>query len=96
MSASSVKSNLDEVARVIVASRRILGTAKENIAKEETKLNSIGSTYSEMINEINGYVGDDAFEAVCKDELAKLTTEFQALKDEATIAKNSLSTITEF
>ena len=79
---SEVKAGLDEIAQRIRSTRKNYGLAKDAIVKARDGLVAIPTQYDAVIAAINGYAGVDAFEALSKDELAKLTTEFIALRDD--------------
>lgn len=80
---SQVKSGLDSVAVRIADQRAAVLAAVKNATNAVTALNAIATDYSDMITTINNYGTTDAFEALSKAELAKLTTEFNALKTAA-------------
>lgn len=95
--ASEVKTGLDKIATAIRTCRTRLAEAKENIKKQKSNLDNLPSTYADVISEISGYTPTGAMEALSKDELSKLTTEYQALLSEI----NALDTwitgnVTEF
>ena len=95
---SEVKAGLDDIAQSIRTERQAMANAKARIATGEGNLNLIPTTFSDVLSTINGFSSSttDEFEALCKAELAKMTTEFTALKTDAGTAKTALSTITEF
>jgi len=95
--ASEVKSGLDKIAGVIQSCRLKLSDAKENIKKQKANLDNLPTTYAGILSEINGYLPSGAMETLAKDELSKLTAEYQELLSEI----NALNTwitdnITEF
>jgi len=80
---SEVKSGLDEIAEFIRARRVTMKGYKTGAASVVTDLDGLATAYSDLITTVNGYGTSDAFEALSKAELAKLTTEFGALKTQA-------------
>ena len=94
MSISTVKSGLDSIAETIRTERQAAEKAKERLSTALNNINSLPTVYADDIAEINAYAGSDPFEALSQDELAKMTTEFQALKavlQSAVTALGSLS-----
>lgn len=91
MSTSQVKSGFDQIAIDIANQRSVIAGAKEQLEGAVAVLNAIPSNYTDMVAEVNGYVPTGAFETLAKDELAKLTTEFQTLRDAANAAIASIS-----
>ena len=96
MSISTVKAGLDDIAQSIRTEKQAMTNAKARISTGRNNLIALATVHAEIITEIQTYVGTDAFEALSKDELAKLTTEFIALRDGAAAAETALSGITEF
>ena len=77
---SEVKAGLDAVAEVIRNNRsKVLGY-KSGAAVASGELAGLVTTYADVIATINGYGTSNAAEALAKADLAKLTTEFNALK----------------
>ena len=93
---SEVKIGLDAISTMIANSKRQLTQAKTSISNAKAQLANIPTQFADIIQTIDSYVGTDPFEALSKDEKALLATEFIALRDAATTAETSLSTITEF
>ncbi len=93
---SEVKAGLDDIAKTIRTERQAMKNAKARIAAGQSNLDLIVTTFSDVLSEINGFTPTGEFEALSKNELAKLTTEFIALRDEAVTAVDSLSGLTEF
>ena len=88
---SEVKAGLDAIAKDIATQRAVLQKAIDNATGASAVLGSLVTTYSGVKTTIDGYTPTGAFETLAKDELAKLTTEFQALKADAdTIAAVTL------
>lgn len=93
---SEVKKGLVDVSTIIVNVRSVLTRAKIAMSSSVSELNSIPTTFSSIIAEINSYTPTGAFETLAKDELSKLTAEFIALRNAAQDAVTALSSITEF
>jgi hypothetical protein len=96
MAISNVKAALDDIAQSIRTERQAMTNAKARIATGQNNLNALPTTFQEAIAEITAYEGVDAFEALSKDELAKLTTEFLSLVSDADAAVTALESIAEF
>ena len=75
---SQVKSGLDAIADSINAEEGAIQGVLSQLQEVDARLAAIPSGYSEEIATINGYTPTGAYEELAKDELAKLTTEFQA------------------
>jgi hypothetical protein len=93
---SQVKAGLDEIAQIVRTARTQLTQSKLQVAAIEAQLNNIPATYADVLATINGFAPTGAYQTLAKDELAKLTTEFQALKSATTATKTDLAKITEF
>lgn len=76
---SEVKTGLDAISAVIANARKTVLKAQTDTFGAVDALNSLPSQFADVINTINAYGTADAFEALSKAELAKLTTEFLAL-----------------
>ena len=79
-SISEVKAALDAVAGMISSSIRQRTQIKVGLLAARNQLANLPTQHSAAITEINGYTPTGAFETLAKDELAKMTTEFLALK----------------
>ena len=79
MSISTVKAGLDDIATAIRTESQAVINADQRKVDAKSNLQALATVHADTIAEINGYTGADAFEALSKDELAKLTTEFLAL-----------------
>lgn len=77
---SEVKAGLDAIAANIAGSNQAFDRAKANLLAARNQLAALPAAHSAVISTINGYTPTGAFETLSKDEMAKLTTEFQALK----------------
>lgn len=77
---SEVKAGLAEVATLIRDQKAVMLKAKSNAGLASAALAEVPTKYSDLITTINGYGTSNAAEALAKADLAKLTTEFQALK----------------
>jgi len=93
---SEVKAGLDEISTMIKASRQKMVASKERVSAQEISLNSIPTVYSDVLDTVNSYGTDDIFEALCKAELAKMTSEFMALVADINLAVADLANRTEF
>ena len=80
---SEVKSSLDSVAETIQEHRSIVKKAISNAALSSAALSALATIHAGMISTVQAYTGVDSFETLAKDELARLTAEFQALKADA-------------
>ena len=78
--ASEVKTGLDAIAVAIKNARQSMVTVKNTGGSVSTDLGGLPTAYAGVIATINAYGTTDAFEALSKAELAKLTSEFTALK----------------
>jgi len=79
MSISTVKAGLDDIATAIRTESQAVINADQRKVDAKSNLQVLATVHADTIAEINGYTGADPFEALSKDELAKLTTEFLAL-----------------
>ncbi len=77
---TEVKVALDDIAKVIVKQRNALDGCVEQGQTVSVTLSGIPAEYADEIATINGYTPTGEFESLSKDELAKLTAEFLALK----------------
>lgn len=93
---SEVKAGLDDIATVIRNARNKARQAKAAMTAIKNELNALPTTFSAVVAQIGEYTPAGAFQTLAKDELAKLTSEFQALRGAATAAETSLSSISEF
>jgi hypothetical protein len=96
MSISSVKRALDSIASCIATETNALTQAKTRITTAVANLNTLPTIHASTVSEINAYTPTGAFQTLAKDELAKLTPEFQALRTAAQGAVTALAEITEF
>lgn len=77
---SEVKAGLDAIAVIIRDARsELLGCKSKSAGISET-LASLPTTYADLVATVQGYGTTNAAEANAKAEMAKLTSEFQALK----------------
>lgn len=91
MNPSEIKSGLDDIAVTIRNARSRLLQAKANIQNTYAELNSIPTTYASLISAIDAFVPTGAFESLAKDEKSKLTSEFIALRNDASGASAALN-----
>ena len=80
---SEVKTALDAIAAFISKSRERMVGVKTTATEVSTTLGGLPTLYADVVTTINGYETTNAFEAVSKAELAKLATEYTALKADA-------------
>ena len=78
---SEVKAALDGIAAVISGSIQGRAQAKARLVSAHAQLVALPSQFADALSEINGYTPTGAFETLAQDELAKMTTEFTALKN---------------
>lgn len=93
---SQVIAGLVDIATTIRNARANAAKAKLLMTSIKNELNSLPTTFATVVDQVNSYTPTGAFETNAKDELAKLTSEFQALKTAATTAEAGLAGITEF
>lgn len=93
---SQVNSGLDDINALIRNGRQAAQQSKARLSAVDAELAAVPTTFADVISTINSYAGGDAFEDYAKAKLAKLTTEFIALRSATTTAKNGLASITEF
>lgn len=93
---SEIKAGLDEISSAIKASRQRLTSAKENVTTQETNLSALAAKYADIITTVNAFTPTGAFETLAKDELQRLTVEFQQLQAAAASAVSDLEGQTEF
>lgn len=80
---SEVKAGLDNIASVIRQQRQRLVQTKGEASSASVALAALANDYADVINTVEGYGTSDAAEKLAKADLAKLTTEFVALKSAA-------------
>ena len=80
MTISSVKSDLDAIGQLIAGSANARNNAHSALLAARNQLAAITTIYADTITEINNFTPTGAFEALAKDEKAKLASEFTALK----------------
>lgn len=83
---SEVKAGLDAVSEVIAEQRNLVETAQQVLANVVQVLDEVPTEYADVIAQIDLYAPTGAFEELAKDELSKLTAEFQALRAKAQAA----------
>jgi len=91
MATSGVKAGLDAVAKNIANLTSRVEGALEALSGIEADLTSIPTTYADVIAEVDGFTPTGEFESLAQDELAKLTTEFLALKAKVVAAEAELA-----
>ena len=90
MTTSQVKSGLDALGQNISGNQGRAGDIKAQLSDLIAKLDAIPADSASLIAVINGYTPTGPFEELAQDELAKLTTEFTALKSAVQAAHNAL------
>jgi predicted transcriptional regulator len=90
---SQIKAGLNEIATRIAQERSRLAQAKNSITAAEVALSGMPAQYGTLIADIDALTGTAPFVLLSKDEKAKLVAEFQALKSQATAAKNAVAEI---
>ena len=90
MTASTVKTGLDSLSSTISSNQGEAAGVKAQLADLISRLDAIPSANSDLIAAINGYTPTGAFETLAQDELAKLTSEFSALKSAVQSAHDAL------
>ena len=78
--ASDVKVGLEAIARAITVQREVLKKAIQNSSVASAALAALAVDYGTVVTAVNAYGTVDAFEANAKATLAKLVSEYQALK----------------
>jgi predicted nucleic acid-binding Zn-ribbon protein len=93
--ASEVKAGLDDIASAIRAERNALKQAQARVTTAKNNLNALTTVHAGVVAAVNAYDAQttDAFEQIAKAELAKLATEFMALRTKATTAETALAEI---
>ena len=77
---SEVKTGLDDISAAIRAARQSMVTVKGTGASVSADLGGLATEFADLIATVNAYGTTNAFEALAKAELGKLTAEFTALK----------------
>ena len=90
MATSGVKAGLDAVAKTIANLTDRVEDVLSQLSGIQADLSSIPTTYATVIAEVNGFTPTGEFESLAQDELAKLTTEFLALKAKVVAAQAEL------
>lgn len=90
---SQIKAGPNEIATRIAHERSRLAQAKSLITATEVALAGMPAQYGSLIADIDALAGSAPFVLLSKDEKAKLVAEFQALKTQATNAKNAVAEI---
>ena len=80
---SEVDVGMDDIARILTEERQKMIKAKQAGSSASATLAAIPTVYSDVIATINAYGTTNAYEAAVKAKLAKMTTEFLALKAKA-------------
>lgn len=78
---SQVKGGIADITTIIRTEGQAFANAKARIQAASANLNAIGTQFADVIAQIDLYPHDgSAFEQLMKDERARLTAEFSALK----------------
>ena len=93
MATSQVKADLDNIAREISNELGSIAGAITTLQGIDGRLGSLPANFSSSISEINGYTPTGSFETLAQDELAKLTTEFQAARTAVSNAITALQSV---
>lgn len=80
MAISTWKASLDDIATAIRTETKAFNNSIARVSAALANLNSLATVHADAIAEIQA-LGTDPAEEVAKDELAKLTAEFIALRD---------------
>ena len=89
---SQIKTALDNISAEIRSARDLLKVCQTRTDSAHAALVAIPTKFSAELAAIDG-LGNDPFEAVAKDEKAKMATEFTALRDKALTAKQALAAL---
>ena len=79
---SQIKTQLDRISAVIEQAKVDRANGKAQIARAQSQLAAIPTSYADLIATINAFTPTGAFETLAKDEKAKLQTEFVALQSD--------------
>ncbi len=93
---SEIDAALDSISQAIRTERQALKVSKARVGTSVNNLASLTTVHSGVIATINGYGTSDVYETYQKARFAKLTSEFQDLKDDAALAVTDLGNRTEF
>jgi len=77
---SEVKAGLDDVAGIIREQKAVMLKVKSNAALASAALAGLATEYADVVATIQAFGTGNAAEAAAKAELAKLVTEYTALK----------------
>ena len=87
--ASEIKAGLDDIAQTIRTERQALKSAKARIGTAQGNLAAIPTVFADVIADAGTFPGG-------AEEVAALTPEFLALRDDAALAVADLGNRTEF
>ena len=93
---AQVNISLDEIEKVINSMRGQGTQAKAALVNANAQLGALATTYAAIITAINAYTPDGALETLQQDRLAKLITEFTALKAEIASGVTDLADYSEY
>lgn len=80
---SEVKVGMDAIAARLAEQRQTMLKVKSNAQSASDALAAIPTDFADVVATVQAYGTSNAFEAHAKAELAKMTTEFNALKTKA-------------
>lgn len=85
MTTSEITTALDTLSGEIASARQRVANARASLTDTEAALNSLPASHAGLVQAVAA-LGNSPFEAVAKDQLSKLTSEFQALRSSVTAA----------
>lgn len=77
---SEIEVGMTAIASRLYDQRQIMVKVKQNATAASTSLAAISNDFADVIATINAFGAGNAYEVAVKAKLAKMTTEFQALK----------------
>lgn len=77
---SEIDVGMDAIAQRIYDQRQVMLKVKQNATNASTALAAIPTDFAAVLAAVNAFGTSDPYEAATKAKLAKLTTEFNALK----------------
>lgn len=93
---SEVKAGLDDISATIRQLRFEMKRCKVSVTNTKTALTNLPTQYADVVATVQAFGTTNAFEALSKAELTKLTAEYQALLAAVTQAETDLAALTEF
>lgn len=80
---SQIKAGLDDIASIIRAQTVAVSKAQQNVAAASAVLAALATDFADVVSTVQAFTPTGAFQTNAKDELAKLISEYQALKAKA-------------